>query len=77
MAWQADTWYWIEWVFVWGQQQRIRVWPAGDSVPTDWTLTVSSSLDARSRQPSFSVGLKAADGSTSAYFDDFSFVEPT
>jgi RHS repeat-associated protein len=38
MVWEPNTWYAFEWVFVYGDQERLKVWPATESEPADWLL---------------------------------------
>jgi RHS repeat-associated protein len=73
-SWQPNTWYWVEWVWIWGDQQRVRVWPVNQDRPEDWLVTAYGwDVDPTAYDIYFAVSYASPYATTSAYFDDFSF----
>ena len=71
----ANTWYAFKWVNVWGDQQRLKVWPLADSEPSDWLLTQSLAGESTTYLDDalFGVLYDSRTGPTSGFFDNFSF----
>lgn len=70
-TWQANTWYSVKWVVVWGDQTRAKVWRSDEAEPLDWLLTTTgSNLDPQSP---FVVAWNSPFGSTKVSVDDFAF----
>jgi RHS repeat-associated protein len=74
-AFQANTWYAVKWVQAWGNQQRLKVWPAGSPEPSQWLLAHSLAGESTGYvdDAAFGVFYDASTGPTSSSFDNFSF----
>lgn len=74
-AFTSNTWYAFKWINIWGDQQRLKVWPLAGSEPSAWLLTQSLAGESTTYldDASFGVLYDSRTGPTSGYFDNFSF----
>lgn len=69
--WQSNAWYTLKWVVVWGDQTRVKVWPASDPEPPAWLGT--GTAPGMQAQSPFATWWHSPFGPTSVYVDDYAF----